>query len=250
MNFIDDYSHETHNIMYISQSILTKEVEDLYEYNLIGCTCEAKCERSKCSCIERSGTFYVYNDVKDKRSYSICEKDMERPTYECNDSCKCTEMCGNRLAQFGPREFLRVQNCKKVDKGNFICEYAGEIITEAEALKRYKTNGEMNYIFCINERFGDTVSKTFIDPTFYGNIGRYINHSCDPNCKLYVIRINDTVPILAIFANEDINENNEITYDYGDAENNLEAADKDKRKICHCNSTKCRKFLPFDISLA
>ncbi|KAJ8945701.1 hypothetical protein NQ318_012420 [Aromia moschata] len=258
MEFADEYTHEIQNCL------PTKEVEDLYEYELQGCECEINCEIDNCACLQRSGTFYNYNDVLELRNYSVSEKNVRGPTYECNENCKCKEkICGNRLVQFGPRKSLEVRPCEdpakglglfttdEINEGNFICEYAGEIITELEASKRFRSNGEqnkMNYVFCINENFGERTSKTFIDPTYYGNIGRYINHSCEPNCKLLVIRVNDTMPILGVFADQNIEEKTEITYDYGDAEKSTEGTTS-HRKICHCNSKNCRKYLPFNINL-
>lgn len=38
--------------------------------------------------------------------------------------------------------------------------------------------------------------QTFIDPSQKGNIGRYLNHSCDPNCEILSIRIDGPIPRL------------------------------------------------------
>lgn len=266
MEFTDEYDHKVPGIMYFPRSLPSKEVQELYDYSLEGCKCEIECTKnSRCTCIKRSGTFYKYDNIYNIRDYSILENDIESPTYECNESCSCHKrVCGNRLIQFGPRKNLKVEFCgndkgsglftsDKIKKGNFVCEYAGEIITENQAFARFNTNNEhdrMNYIFCIKEHFGEKIVKTFIDPTYYGNIGRYINHSCEPNCKLYVIRINDSMPILGIFANEDIEEHGEITYDYGEGKLGFENNGKYVQKRCFCNSQRCRKYLPFDVSLS
>lgn len=263
MEFIDEYDHNVPGVLYFPRSLPSKEVQDLYNYSLEGCQCETECtEDSMCSCIERNGTVYKYNNIYDTVNYTIHENTIKSPTYECGENCSCKErVCGNRLVQFGPRKSLQVRSCRndkgaglftsdKINKGNFVCEYAGEIISENEAFARFTRESQqnkMNYIFCIREHFGDNELKTFIDPTYYGNIGRYINHSCEPNCKLYVIRINDALPILGIFANEDIKENDEITYDYG--EGNLDIGNHENKK-CLCNSERCRKYLPFDVSLS
>ena len=48
-----------------------------------------------------------------------------------------------------------------------------------------------------------------IDPTFQGNIARFINHSCDPNCvtrKWTVFK----ETMVGIFARKDIQENEKI----------------------------------------
>lgn len=262
MDFIDNYSHPKNlGIMYFSQSIPTKEAEKLYDYNLKGCTCISECTADKCSCVSASGTNYIYNHVKDVKDYIIQEKHFNCPTYECNANCVCNEkLCGNKVVQLGPRRYLFIKPCdyeikglglftsKAIRMGTFVCEYAGEIIDEEQAqarFRRYQSERISNYIFCIKETFGTQLKKTFIDPTKYGNIGRYINHSCDPNCKLFIIRHDNTIPILAIFARRNISINEEITYNYDEDNSHILS-----EKSCVCQSVTCKKYLPLDISLS
>lgn len=267
MEFVDDYVHPPNSgLLYFYQNVPTREAEKQYEYNIEGCKCQSECKIKMCPCISRSGTSYLYEEAKDIQEYIIKEHNVTKPTYECNSNCDCKHIfCGNRLVQYGPRKNLKIKQCdnelkglglftsKTIKKGNFICEYAGEIITDIEAIQRFKQYKEegkgVNYIFCIKETFGDKTKKTFIDPTKYGNIGRYINHSCDPNCNLFVIRTDSTIPILGIFANRDITENSEITYDYGENSVNFDLP-KPQLKKCLCDNDRCRKYLPFDSSLA
>ncbi|CAG4963394.1 unnamed protein product [Parnassius apollo] len=87
--------------------------------------------------------------------------------------------------------------------------------------------------------------QTFVDPTHFGNIGRYVNHSCDPNCYIVPVRINSPIPKLAIFSLCDILPDQEITIDYGANNCNYlqqEINDGDcKRKKCLCNTNKCKE---------
>ena len=39
-----------------------------------------------------------------------------------------------------------------------------------------------------------------------GNIGRYLNHSCEPNLEMVTIRSSSMVPHLALFTNRDVAE--------------------------------------------
>lgn len=261
MNF-EEYSHELSNAFYFPESFPTEAASNLYDNELEGCNCISECTKeNECKCIQRSGTYYEYKNPSEVKSYTIRYLNEDIPSYECNDNCKCCGvLCGNRLIQIGPRKDLIVKQCenaskgvglftnKEVENGNFICQYAGEITTEEEATQRYTIyqSNEVNYIFCIKENFGGRVLKTFIDPTIYGNIGRYINHSCDANCNLYIFRINNTMPVLGVFANQDIPLNTEITYDYGSETGFAEII---ARKKCYCMSNNCRKHLPCDISL-
>lgn len=152
--------------------------------------------------------------------------------YECSALCLCDPSCTNRLVQYGPRKHLKIVNSSHlpaitgdstqmglittlaIPTGAFVCEYAGEILTREEALarhdeqKRGQINASMNYIICLNERSTgmsedeavmDEAHKhlqTFIDPSRKGNIGRYLNHSCDPNCEIFSVRIDGPMPKL------------------------------------------------------
>lgn len=64
-----------------------------------------------------------------------------------------------------------------------------------------------------------------------GNELRYINHSCDPNAYMRII--NNRVEF---YAKHDIEENEEITCDYGETHH-------DGKLKCRCNSPKCKRFL-------
>ncbi|XP_030755592.1 probable histone-lysine N-methyltransferase set-23 [Sitophilus oryzae] len=264
MDCVDEYSHSSPQVIYFSKSIPTKEVEKKIEYSNVFCQCVGSCDQNaNCACMKQSGTRYSYTDRTELENYVLIYKNINRPTYECNEQCQCKNtLCGNKLIQCGPRTGLIVKICddsrkglgvfteKLVKCGNFICEYAGEIISEVEASMRFKINARvqrMNYIFCVDEYFGDKNIKTFIDPTFYGNIGRYLNHSCDPNCSMVITRINDNIPVVALFACRDIIEGEELSYDYGITDLSSEIEDPEtSRTKCLCGSVNCKGFLPYD----
>lgn len=46
------------------------------------------------------------------------------------------------------------------------------------------------------------------------SFGRYLNHSCDPNLEVHAVRIETIIPVIAFFANRDIEINEELTFDY------------------------------------
>ncbi|KAG1888342.1 hypothetical protein F4604DRAFT_2032796 [Suillus subluteus] len=74
-----------------------------------------------------------------------------------------------------------------------------------------------------------------VDATKKGNLGRLINHSCDPNCTAKIITINGEKKIV-IYAKQDIELGDEITYDYHFP------IEQDKIP-CLCGSAKCRGYL-------
>jgi [histone H3]-lysine36 N-dimethyltransferase SETMAR len=103
---------------------------------------------------------------------------------------------------------VRLSRCKNcgwgvyvksvIRAGQFVCEYVGEIIGSTEAEKRrelYKAQGlHDNYILTVREHLGDRVLRTTIDPTIRGNVARFINHSCEPNLNVEIVRCGSLVP--------------------------------------------------------
>jgi len=86
-----------------------------------------------------------------------------------------------------------------IKKDEFLIEYTGEIISTEEADRR---GGE--YLFEIS-------SRRTVDGKGRGNIARYINHSCDPNCETEIRNGR-----IYVFAIRDIEPGEELTYDYGE----------------------------------
>lgn len=239
----DNYDHIEDSLIYSSTNIPGPgcNMNDLNSCPNHMCICNNLCQTPSCEYISSPG----YNNY-DKFGKLIS---INRFIYECNDLCKCTS-CQNRIVQLGPRIGLRISQCNKgyglftdicIEKGQFVCEYAGEIIDLTEAERRSNLDHE-NYIFVINEHFSGNVTTTVIDSTIIGNIGRYINHSCEPNCMIIPVRVDSLIPRLAIFAIKDIQCNEEITYHYGGGgshpQNNLSEVK------CLCKSLSCNSFLP------
>lgn len=104
----------------------------------------------------------------------------------------------------------------------------------------------MNFILKVNENFGENIIETIVDPSRFGNIGRYINHSCNPNCELIPIRVDSLIPKIAIFAKKDILEGSELTFDYGDGKLGVSKESGAKYRLCLCEEENCRKYLPFN----
>lgn len=258
-NFEDSYDHLDPNIEYLPESVVCSELYTS-EYKFCGCSCVLECSIDSCSCLQRSGAKYIFQNRDFPESYTIEADISGKPIYECNDNCKCVgKLCGNKLVQCGPRTGLEIRKTKGkglglvtknvIPSGSFICEYAGRIITPDMAKHLYpiyKSKYSMNYIICINEQFGDKIYKTLIDPTENGNIGRYINHSCEPNCDLVVVRVQNNFPKLCIFAKQNISIDEEISFNYGDCVMNNSDEKFNLSVKCLCGKMNCKKFLPYD----
>ena len=74
-----------------------------------------------------------------------------------------------------------------------------------------------------------------IDATMKGNLARFINHCCGPNCTAKVIDVGGEKKIV-IYACRDIEVGEEITYDY-------KFPIEDVKIKCLCGSDVCRGFL-------
>lgn len=76
-------------------------------------------------------------------------------------------------------------------------------------------------------------------------LAKFINHSCDPNCRVSVRRVRDRTRIL-IVAIRDIGPGEEITFYYNVQPNISEEMENeslggdDTMKLCYCGTTKCR----------
>uniref|UniRef100_A0A1B0C352 SET domain-containing protein n=1 Tax=Glossina palpalis gambiensis TaxID=67801 RepID=A0A1B0C352_9MUSC len=78
------------------------------------------------------------------------------------------------------------------------------------------TTQRMNYVLSLCEYIsngGGTTNKvllTTVDPSRKGNIGRYINHSCHPNCQIKTVHIECPLPKVAIFSKNFIKAGEEL----------------------------------------
>lgn len=262
----DDYDHNDSSIEYIIENELMpdnktdsyRELKELYNQTYTkGCLCKNNCSNTEC-CHSQN---YILSNSELVLNKTRLSHDL---IYECSTNCECPTTCWNRLVQFGPREDLKISefyhlnkqlgliSLRYIPEGGFVCEYIGEILTKDEAVRRNLFNDEnnkMNYIICLNEVCLDGSGRgqqTFIDPSSRGNIGRYLNHSCDPNCEIISVRTDGIIPKLGIFAKRDIQPMEELCFDYGnstkDQQTTLEKSID--RKKCYCQSLRCRKYLP------
>jgi uncharacterized protein len=91
-----------------------------------------------------------------------------------------------------------------ITKNTRIIHYAGQKITNQESLKRERRYLKRGHIWCFK------LNHLYVrDAAVGGNVARYINHSCIPNCYTQVI--GDTIWIRAA---RNIRRGEELTYDY------------------------------------
>ncbi|XP_022745384.1 histone-lysine N-methyltransferase SUVR3-like [Durio zibethinus] len=178
---------------------------------------------------------------------------------ECGPSCGCGLQCGNRLSQRGIQVKLKiVRDVRKgwglyaaqwIQRGQFVCEYAGELLTTKEARRRQQIYDELasdshfsSALLVVREHLpsGKACLRINIDATRAGNVARFINHSCDGGnlSTVLVRRSGALLPHLCFFASKDIKEDKELTFSYG------EIRVRPKGLKCFCSSSCCFGTLP------
>ncbi|KMT15079.1 hypothetical protein BVRB_3g062010 [Beta vulgaris subsp. vulgaris] len=231
-----------------------------------GCDCKNGCSDSeRCACAVKNGGDIPFN-------YNGAIVQAKPLVYECGPLCKCPPSCHNRVSQLGiklPLEVFKtdsrgwgVRCLSAIPSGSFICEYIGELLDDKEAEQR---TGNDEYLFDIGQNYNDTslwdglsallpemTSATddvienigfTIDAVRYGNIGRFINHSCSPN--LYAQNVlydheDKRIPHIMFFAAENIPPLQELTYHYNyTIDQVFDSLGNIKKKSCHCGSMEC-----------
>lgn len=181
------------------------------------------------------------------------------------------EYCQNRAFQNlaertkkGGRYRVGVEVVKTEDRGHgvrsnrcfepnqIIMEYTGEIITEAECERRmnekYKDNEVRRYLRPIDEDvwlmspsqcyYLMAFDQNMIIDATTGSIARFVNHSCDPNCRMEKWIVHGQ-PRMALFAGDKpIMTGEELTYDY-----NFDPFSAKNVQKCLCGSLNCRGIL-------
>lgn len=79
--------------------------------------------------------------------------------------------------------------------------------------------------------------NTILDATEKGSIARFVNHSCEPNCRM-VKWVVQGKPRMALFADRDIMTGEELTYDY-----NFDPFSAKNVQECRCGARSCRGIL-------
>ena len=91
-----------------------------------------------------------------------------------------------------------------IPKNKRIVSYTGEKISNKESLKREAKYLEKGHIWCFK-----LTNRTVIDAGVGGNIARFINHSCKPNCYIQIID-----GIIWVRAAKTIKRGSELNYNY------------------------------------
>ena len=277
ITFVNDLDEDQLNgkFQFISDYVIREGVKRQQAHSNVHVNCNNTCTRvcspSTCACM-RNETMEMVNQApvptyRARADGLIVLTDtfitltrtevVKSEIVECNKNCHCDTGCYNRVVQRGrtlPLEIFKTQFCgfglrcpKDIVRGQFIDVYLGELITEATLSKREsaQTDGEPSYLFTL-DWFNEKVNHVFyhIDGEHFGSPMRFINHSCNANCAVYPVMLNEydqNIYGLAVFALRDIPAMTDLTLDYApQLEDGADPADFAK---CQCGEKNCRGYL-------
>jgi len=157
-------------------------------------------------------------------------------------NCNCGPKCGNR--RIGTRQIARCRPKREggkgwglialdgVQKDDLVLEYVGEVIdeqTKDDRLAEWSKEHPNDPNFYIME----LQPGWFIDARVLGNMSRFINHSCDPNCALIPMNVGGYMRI-GIFCTKEVAPGEFLSYDY-----RFDTRDGSKF-ACLCGAENCR----------
>ncbi|KAI0651187.1 hypothetical protein C8Q79DRAFT_932041 [Trametes meyenii] len=209
-----------------------------YQYSTLGKSREAL-ESMTCDCQYEHG-------IDDPSAACGHDSDcINRLTQvEClPDDCRCRSYCQNQRfqrKQYAPIEIVKTEMkgfglraAKDIHKDAFIYEYVGDVVSQPSFLKRmrqYAEEGIRHFYFMMLQK------DEFIDATKRGGIGRFANHSCNPNCYVAKWTVGNHVR-MGIFANRPIKQHEELTFNY-----NVDRYGHDAQP-CYCGEPNCVGFI-------
>ncbi|KAL5630659.1 hypothetical protein BROUX41_000531 [Berkeleyomyces rouxiae] len=164
--------------------------------------------------------------------------------------CECvvgTSACGDdcQNQRFQRKQYANVDVIKTEKKGyglrakedlranDFVFEYIGDVINEATFQRRmmkYDKKGIKHFYFMSLTR------SEFVDATVKGNLGRFCNHSCNPNCYVDKWVVGNKLR-MGIFALCDIQAGEELVFNYNVDRYGAEP------QVCYCGEANCVGFI-------
>ncbi|KAI2791218.1 hypothetical protein POX_c04074 [Penicillium oxalicum] len=254
------------NFFFIGDYRLGPGVEPAADDFLTGCDCGHECDPQTCRCLveelesdelivayerQPSGTIVLRKDFMDRKAMIS----------ECSSRCSCAgHDCWNHVVQRGRQVRLEVfhtgkrglglRSLEPLVAGQFIDCYWGEVLTteDADAREAAREN-QPSYLFSLDWFIAEGESHLshegcyVVDSLKFGGASRFINHSCNPNCKIIPVSVNRLADprlyYLGFFAVRDIPAREELTFDYHPNWDGSKQIDPNAVK-CLCGEPNCR----------
>jgi histone-lysine N-methyltransferase SETD2 len=106
---------------------------------------------------------------------------------------------------------------KRIEKGDLVHEYVGEVINDSQ----FQSRRQKRYMMRLQKGW-------YVDAFRRGNQTRFINHGCDPNCRIEKIQV-DGERRLGIYAIKHIRAGTFLSVKYG----------WQTGQVCKCGSPNC-----------
>jgi len=159
------------------------------------------------------------------------------------EDCRCRSFCLNQRfqrKQYVPIEVVQTEKkgfgiraAAEIRKDDMIYEYIGDVISQPSFIKRmreYAEEGIRHFYFMMLQK------DEYIDATKRGGIGRFLNHSCAPNCYVAKWTVGSHYR-MGIFASRNVQKDEELTFNYNVDRYGHEA------QPCYCGEPKCVGFI-------
>nr|XP_036584713.1 SET domain-containing protein [Colletotrichum truncatum]KAF6794363.1 SET domain-containing protein [Colletotrichum truncatum] len=187
------------------------------------------------------------SEWQDGKNYS-CGEDSDCINRATKMECvvgvgNCGDGCQNQ--RFQRKQYANVSVIKTEKKGfglranadmqanDFIFEYIGEVINEPTFRRRmmqYDDEGIKHFYFM------SLTKHEFVDATKKGNLGRFCNHSCNPNCYVDKWVVGEKLR-MGIFTSRKIRAGEELVFNY-----NVDRYGADPQP-CYCGEPNCTGFI-------
>lgn len=120
-----------------------------------------------------------------------------------------------------------------LEAGQLIYEYVGEVVAEAAFRRRMRQYDEegIKHFYFMSLNQGE-----FVDATKRGNLGRFCNHSCNPNCYVDKWVVGEKLR-MGIFAERAVQAGEELVFNY-----NVDRYGADPQ-VCHCGEVNCTGYI-------
>eukprot|EP00978_Attheya_sp_CCMP212_P012045 scaffold29883_cov48-Attheya_sp.AAC.4 len=197
------------------------------------CLCQPKEDGTICGydCLNRMLMIECIGD-------STKSSGEKNPYWNCNHGSKC-ENRGVSQRQFAKCRPMREQgkgwglvSVSGIKKVGLVQEYAGEVI-DSDAMKARLHSWSIDHPNDPNFYVMRLEPGWYIDAREQGNLARFINHSCGPNCHLVPVNVSGYMRV-AIFALRDIAPGEFLSYDYQFDTKHGE------KFVCRCGAENCR----------
>jgi len=203
------------------------------------------CERHQLKRSESTAIEVPFDAKKEDEAFSCGKSCLNKMvSWECVEHlCPAGVSCRNRrFQQHLYEEVYPVKTESRgwglcagefLPKGTFVMQYIGEIYSIDSQygqgkLKEYR-NKTCTYLMSISK-------NEVIDPTYKGNLARFINHSCEPNCETQKWHVLGEICV-GIFTLRDIKQGEEFTFNYG-----FDILKTTYQK-CLCGARNCKGYL-------